>query len=192
MLIAGVDSDTNGSIAILDTVQCTFAVYKMPKHIKVLTSGQNRAELIIQNLGIFCVDICKFIDKVYIEEQWSRPNQSTPATFGFGRTYGEIRGCFATAFAANNKFDRVNCIHSSIWKHDLRLSSDKREAVELATKLFPECAHGWSKVKNTSAAEACLIALWALSNEGIRLKSGTNVVPSGQHYSSTDVMERLV
>ncbi len=122
------------------------------------------------------------VTRFYLEEQWSRPQQDSGATFTFGQTFGDIRSTVATSLAINEQLtpeevdEKLRFVPALDWKASMRLSSDKELSLRLADKLFPECGKAWAKKSlYTSAAEAALIAFYGATQEGLRLPPGAVV-----------------
>ena len=148
---------------MLDLSAATLDIYPL-SHRHRPVNGRNRIELLAPALAALMLDLTLHADVVWIEEQWSRPMQDAGATFGFGRTFGGIEqaatmGLIAAGCPVEKASERVRFVPGGEWKHTLRLSADKAQARDLASRLFPECKHAWKLVsKHTSAAEASLLA----------------------------------
>lgn len=184
MVIVGVDTDAKGSVAILDCRAAPILdIYPIPNRIKLLTSGTKRTETNYPALAAIMAELISLVPvgRVYLEDQWSRPAQDSGSTFTFGKTFGDIRTAVAAGFLGTGLTpdavdEKIVYVHGGVWKHEMRLDSDKAKARDLADRLFPECKHAWKLTsKHTSAAEASLIALWGATKEGVRIRPGTIV-----------------
>jgi len=186
VVVIGFDTDAKGSIAILD---CriedapTLDVYAVPNRHKVLKSGTKRLGTNYPALAALMVELISSVpvDYLYLEEQWSRPDQA--GMFTFGQTFGDCRTAVAGALIAaghtpEHADEKIVFVPGGEWKHEMRLDSDKSKSLALASAIFPECKQAWKLVsKHTSAAEASLLALYGASKKGIRLKPKTTVLP---------------
>lgn len=186
MLVIGIDTDSKGAIAVLDTELLSLDVYAIPNVVKTLTDGSNRRSIDYPVLAAIMIDVTCHADAAFLEHQWSRPQQGAASTFGFGQSYGEIRAATAAGFLANHHDVEdtramINLIPAGDWKHYMKLDADKDKSLELATKLFPLCAKAWKKKSlHTSAAEASLIALYGASVSGVRMKPGSVIRPQNE------------
>lgn len=188
MIIVAADTDSKGSIALLDCRNLRdirLDVYETPNRQRQLSNGSKRSETNYPALVATMVELISSapVDKVYLEEQWSRPKQGVASTFGFGQTYGEYRAATAAGLlAAGTRLEDVEskivCVPGKDWKPAMRLGDDKSLALSLATRLFPLCAQAWAiKTRHTSAAEASLLALYGASKEGVKIPAGAIVRP---------------
>jgi hypothetical protein len=165
--VIGVDTDSKGSIAVLDTTNKLVTIYYIPsERRKLKTSDKTRAHMLGRTLAKYCFEIfndTQPINGIFVEEQWSRDGQSAPATFTFGCVYCAIMQALDSAAQLVRNDTPLTPIHSTVWKHALGLDSDKAKARALATKLFPKCASAWKLTSlHTSAAEALLLAFYGL------------------------------
>lgn len=188
MLIVGVDTDAKGSVAILDCrnpVRPQLDIYPIPNRIKLLTDGTKRTETNFPALAAIMGELTSRVPvgRFYLEDQWSRPAQDSGSTFTFGKTFGDIRtavaaGLLASGVPSVDVDGKIVFVSGGVWKHEMRLDSDKAKSRNLASQIFPECQHAWKLIsKHTSAAEAALIALWGVTKEGIRIPRGAVVKP---------------
>lgn len=190
MVIIGIDTDAKGSIALLDfsrlrEKKATLDIYAVPNRHKVLKSGTRRLEVDYPALVAIMVEMTSrvSVDRLYLEDQWSRPMQDSGATFTFGKTFGDCRtasaaGLLATGLNPLEIDEKIVYVPGKDWKSVMRLDSDKEKSITLANNLFPACAKAWKLVsKHTSAAEAALLALYGASQEGVRIPPGLVVSP---------------
>jgi len=188
MVIIGIDTDAKGSVAILDArnpEHPLLDIYAIPNRYKVLRSGTKRLEVDYPALAAIMIGLISSVDvtRAYLEDQWSRPNQDSGATFTFGKTFGDCRSATAAGFLVTGMnpaavYEKIVYVPGEEWKASMRLSSDKELSLTLASKLFPSCAQAWKlKSKHTSAAEAALLALFGASKEGLKLPRNAIVTP---------------
>lgn len=188
MIVVGMDTDAKGSVAILDCRNRSkplLDVYAIPNRYNQLKSGSKRIEIVFPALVAIMVELISSVpvDKVYLEEQWSRPKQGVASTFGFGRTFGDCRsataaGLLASGVRLDDVESRIVFVPGADWKPAMRLDNDKSRAIALANSVFPNCAHAWKKTSlHTSAAEASLLALYGATQEGVRIPPGSVVMP---------------
>lgn len=182
MVVAGIDTDSRGSIALLDTSPWCLDVYPLPTLSTTLKSEKVRLSLDYHVLVAIMEDLIFHVDAAWLEHQWGRPGQSAPATYGFGQTNGDIRTAVAAGFlkkglSLEEVRKAIHHVAAADWKPALGATADKAQTRNLASLCFPECAHAWAMVKHTSAAEAALIALYGLSQMGIKIPRGTIIKP---------------
>ena len=183
MIVLGIDSDVRGSAALLNAHDLTLDVWALPNREKVLGSGKKRLELDFPVLVATLIELTCLADVVVIEEQWSRPSQDIGAMFGFGQTQGDLRASVAAGLLAKgvkiaDVRSKISYVPGSVWKPAMRLDQDKNKSHALADLCFPDCKHAWKLKKHTSAAEASLLALYELSQRGVRLQRGSRWKPA--------------
>lgn len=178
MKFLGIDTDTKGSIALIDSAANTLTVYKMPAHmVEISDSDKLRVDKpALANLMLRLITSHR-PDVIVYEQQWARPatgvgkdgkvkkTQGIASTFTFAEAYGAIQGSVYSAVAHVQSTDdayvpRIEPVTGKKWKSGFKLPADKPAAVALATSFFPACAGYWELSKNVSAAEATLIALY--------------------------------
>lgn len=191
-IVVGIDSDTKGSIAVLDWDGGRLDVYKFP-HRQVEIGGTMRprideaatASLIKAVLDTHNPSL------VLVEEQWARQGQGVTSSFTFGDVYGFCKGAVLGA----NPSARLHLVTGAVWKTAFSLTRNhlnitdtgnkgrkllKAAARTYATKLFPNHGPFWTKEAYTSAAEASLIALYGLLCVLNYKPDKKTIVPSGQ------------
>jgi len=179
-VIIGIDTDAKGSIAVLNTSAHTLDIFPIPNREKKLSSGKSRLEVNYPVLAALMVELSTHVlaDRIYLEDQWSRPKQDSGATFTFGKTFGDCRtatvsSLLAAGLSPEDSEERMRFVPGSEWKAELNLDSDKNKSLKLASLLFPNCSDAWKlKSKHTSAAEAALLAFWGVGKERIVLRAG--------------------
>lgn len=83
-----------------------------------------------------------------------RRTMGAQSSFGFGRSYGLIRGVCAANFLT------IQDVTPQSWKKALRVAGDKDQARQRASALFPRHAHCWPLKKHDGRAESAMIALY--------------------------------
>lgn len=178
MRLLGIDTDSKGCVALLDDQAHTLDLYYIP----TTESSRGRAAFDRAKLASYFRHIFTLpVDHVYFEEQWSRKDQSSVATFTFGDVYGSIIQAVESAAFYSNQAPEYHYVSGREWKGKLGLSSHKGYAVQLADKVFPGCVKGWEKAsrqatrsgKYTSGAESALLAFYGsvLQRNRVRLPS---------------------
>lgn len=180
---------------MLDDVKLTLTVYKMPACDEAI-NGSDKLRVDKHALATFMLRLFGKArpDFITFEEQWARPatgvdkdgkqikTQGIASTFTFAEAYGAIQGAIYSAVAHQRSADsaylpQIWSVSGRKWKGGFGLSSDKKEAVALATRLFPHCARYWQLAKNVSAAEASLIAYYGAVVFAGRQVKVTDAVP---------------
>lgn len=159
--IIGIDPGANGAFARINPDKLTLRIWDMP--MKQVTKSGKRNE----------VDVAAILDMLpaseievisYIEDVWSLPHDGHVGAFNFGDRYGMVRGAL---LASDIILKRVR---PQSWKIKMGCPADKNGARALACELFPNHVDEFKRVKDDGRAEAALIALYGVLNEGFRLK----------------------
>jgi len=177
MIIVGIDTDSKGSIAKLNTETNEVMIFAIPNAIQVVNKTK-RLRIDVPKL----VELLEFIlsdaDIIYLEQQNARPKQGAASTFTFGMTYGIIIG-ISNAMSTNGTL--IKFVTGAKWKNAMGLTRDKKKTVATATLLAPDLQHAWKKIKYTSAAEAFLIALYGCGMSGVVLNKKP-LIPVKREY----------
>ena len=88
---------------------------------------------------------------VVVEAVHAMPKQGVSSSFKFGVSYG-------VALSLAQSLGTWSLVTPKIWKHDLGLTSDKNESLELARALWPDAP--LARKKDNGRAEALLMAEW--------------------------------
>lgn len=155
-IYCGIDPGLTGALAFLDTEAARLSVFDMPI-VKVTTGDKTRSHMDPDKLA----DIIDRFNptKSLIENVHSTPNDGHVGAFTFGKATGIVIGIFAGIGLP------LAQVTPGKWKKDLRVPADKEEAMNVATRLFPQCRPLWSRKKDHGRAEAALISLYlAISN----------------------------
>lgn len=182
MIYVGCDLDANGALAVLNLSDSPHMdVAHLPKEIITRTTGTRRAYLEGDGLSRLCLEVVSLSPRVImLEEQQAFDGDGAHAMFTHGFNVGRMHGSLSTAVMAAGKKEevRIETIRPVEWKGhfglifpSLAYKDKKKKCVEFASTLFPHHAHLWAKVKDTSLAEAALIALFTALSDGTKLPS---------------------
>jgi len=110
-------------------------------------------------------------DLVVLEESHAMPKQGVSSTFRYGQAYGTLIGII------DDQELQLHQVLPKEWKKALGLapapitltpskqtSYRKRQALDLATELYPYHREQWSRIKDNHRAEALLLAHWGAKN----------------------------
>ncbi len=145
--ILGIDPGTSGAWALLAPDSGVVHVYDFPlmEHF-----GHN-----VIDYKILSAQMGAFKDQIQlavIEDVHSMPMQGVASTFSFGVSKGVVLGLAASFMIP------IYTPPPAIWKMNLGLTKDKQDSFNLATKLFPDYSHHWTKKSDDGKAEALLLA----------------------------------
>lgn len=146
----GIDPGFTGAIAFLDYEQNFLQIADMP-----LTSHRNRKQIDGTALSIMFAPHNPFNTMVIIEDVHSMPNQGVSSTFWFGYNSGIILG------VAKALTFRTLKVPPGVWKSALNLSTNKKDSLALAKKVFPDYSDYFKRAKDDGRAEAALLAYFA-------------------------------
>lgn len=148
-MIIGIDPGAMGAIAVLDNGSI-FGIYDMP--IMLIRRGKTDKKIVdgyaLRTLPITMADVLA----AYIEQVGGIPGQSASAAFNFGRSAGIPEGWLKCNGV------RVEEVPPGTWKRALKVNGGKDGARAMASRLWPDSAHLFKRVKDDGRAEAALIA----------------------------------
>lgn len=166
MRIIGIDPGLAGGFSVLDEAGLLLAAGNFPTNA---TKKNGKTPTRIDGYGLAGI-----IDKInpthaFIENVSSRPRQQ--GQFQFGVNTGVLHGIMY-AFGVE-----ITLVPPAVWKGVYQLkrgegedkSQVKTRAREIASKLYPDQADFFARVKDDGVAEATLIALYGL---GVVSKKG--------------------
>lgn len=161
-LILAVDPGFKGALALYDPVaKSCVSIKDMPL---MMRPNQKRNELDLQSLadfiGIYSKDIYfAVIERVsamtYKDRHGEIRGQGAAASFEFGRATGIVQGVVASYNIP------TILVHPSAWKSAMGLTSNKKESLDLAKRLFPDFRHYFLRMKDDGRAEAILMAVFS-------------------------------
>ena len=147
--IVGIDPGLTGGIAILSMSGRLEDIRPMPTNKPLVIKqtnthkgnykGHSGSLLGHTQTRVWPYDIFRYLKRygtaiecVVIEDVHSMPGQGVASTFNFGRSYGAVEGV-VDCLSCHNK--RVSPV---VWKAAMNLSSNKKQSLELASKLWPD------------------------------------------------------
>lgn len=159
MIILGVDPGQNGGYALMDDSARLLAAAHFPQR-KVVKNGKTVS--IIDGLALANTWRDSFVARAFVEQVAGRPRQA--GQFQFGVSTGMLHGILC---ASDIPFALVA---PATWKamvgikrgEDETKQDTKTRARIMASSLYPDHAHLFSRVKDDGPAEATLIALYGI------------------------------
>lgn len=149
-VIVGIDPGKTGAIATLRDGKLV-SVEDMPT-IEILVSGKKRDRQSAAALSDLLAD--ESISHVFLEQVGVRPMEGAVGAFSFGRGFGQIEGILAAIRIPHT------LVTPQVWKKKLGVPADKGGARLFASRLFPDHAKLFARVKDDGRAEAALIAYY--------------------------------
>lgn len=140
-MIVGVDPGRNGAIAVLDTDSRRVICHDMPS----------------TTLGLHdLIASLPSIKHAAVERPFYPAHVGTKSVATMAFNYGVLLGALAWRSIP------VIEVAPARWKKSLNLSSSKAASREQASRIFPDDAHQWKRVRDDGRAEAALIAWWGI------------------------------
>lgn len=149
----GIDPGASGALAFYDPSTDTLRVWDMPTH-NVRVAKKIRRKIDIFTLANIVDELADETIIAAVEEVGAMPKQGVTSSFSFGFA----AGCAQMVVAAHGIALRTPT--PSVWKRDMRITSDKNGARREASRLMPKHAQKWSLVKHDGRAEAALLAYY--------------------------------
>jgi crossover junction endodeoxyribonuclease RuvC len=152
MIVAGIDPGFEGGLAVLNEHR-NLETCLMP------TVGEGTKRRVNASaVATFLTE--RDVEHVVIERVGAMPKNGAASMFRFGMGYGQLMGVVAA----------LNYPHEFVtprkWKGAFGLSKDKEQSRSRILELYPEHAEQFARKKDEGRAEAALIALWRLKQEG--------------------------
>lgn len=163
MLLIGVDPGTSGAIAFRELGSDEVRVVDMPKVVsskrKMGADGEShmrtRSSVDLFALAVMLDAAAKDTPVLAVLEQVGvMPHDGGVQAFGFGASYGGVKGVMAGLFL------RVLEVRPAKWKKLLEVPADKDMARARASALFPRGSAQWPLKKHDGRAEAALLTLY--------------------------------
>jgi len=148
-LICGIDPGMSGAFALLADGELV-EVADMPV---IEVNGKRRlnaaaaAEIVIRFNAALTV----------IEQVGAMPRQGVASTFAFGYGAGVLEGLHAALGRS------ILMVRPNVWKREASVPADKSAARMMATRLWPDQAALFARVKDDGRAEAALLARWGMT-----------------------------
>lgn len=159
MIFIGIDPGLSGAICTLDTkYENDIQIFDMPrsKDDSKKIDGCTIGKILRPYRG----DLTAYTTMAIIELVHAMPKQGVSSMFNFGRTCGIIEGV-CDGLDISKIF-----IPPSVWKSNMKLTKNKDDSRELATRLFPDSAHLFKRKKDDGRAEAALLAYYGVQHFG--------------------------
>lgn len=166
MRVLGIDAGAGGALALLDTDRNTLDVRDMPV-VLVNRKAQVNENFLAEEIRMMSPD------KAVLERVHAMPKQGVSSTFSFGLSYGVVRGVLAGLEVP------FVLIEPREWKRVFRLGADKGLARQMASRMRPQDAAMFARVKDHGRAEATLLALFGAGQASLHfvLDSPENPAP---------------
>jgi len=146
-MIIGVDPGFTGAIAF-DFKTLGLKVYDLP-----LTMYNKRKQVDPAALNTLIRNNYSTVSAIVVlEDVHAMPKQGLVSTFRFGYNAGILLGVLSTHDLT------IVRVKPAVWKSALGLTSNKKDSLTLARKLFPEQADLFKRAKDDGRAEAALLA----------------------------------
>ena len=149
--ILGIDPGISGALALIDhSNNNVYKVWDMPLTSAKSTSGKKSIDPIIlaNDLTVYAPDIALAV----VEDVHAMPGNGSVSMFNFGVSKGLILGMIYMSKCP------AFTVPPAVWKGVFGLSSNKDSSREMASQLYSESAHKWSRKKDDGRAEAVLLA----------------------------------
>lgn len=164
MAVLGIDPGLKGALALVSDAGVLVETWDMPVTGKLFGKGLEVnpafvADLVDEAIEIARAELSEDI-RACVERVGPRPGQGVTSMFGFGVSFGMLRGVLAarqvpTTYAQPQR-----------WKRFFGLDGRKEGARTYASEQWPAQAHRFRRVKDDGRAEAALIALYSVRNSG--------------------------
>jgi len=152
-LILGVDPGLNGALAFFDVGAGSITVNDMP----TIEAGVKSKRVVDEAALAKLIDgFGGVIEHAFVEKVGAMPGNGAVSMFGFGVSYGLVRGVLAANFIP------ITLVPPQTWKSRLGVPASKEGARARASQLLPAFSHLWPLVKHDGRAEAALIAYYGV------------------------------
>ena len=148
-MILGVDPGLNGALAFLDVTAGSLTIHDMP----TIEAGV-RSKRVVDEAALARLIDPAAANAAFIEKVGAMPGNGAVSMFGFGVSYGLVRGVVAANFIP------VTLVPPQTWKSKLGVPASKEGARARASQLLPAFSNLWSLAKHDGRAEAALIAYY--------------------------------
>jgi len=145
--ICGIDPGNGGAFALLLDGRLE-AVDDMPV---IEVNGRRR----INAAAVTDIVVRYNADLTVIEQVASMPRQGVASTFAFGYGAGLLEGVHSALGRS------LTLVRPATWKRAAAVPADKGAARMMASRLWPEQASWFARVRDDGRAEAALLARWS-------------------------------
>ncbi len=155
MMVIGIDPGFNGAVSFLHkdvSNKDILTINDLP--VKMINDRKQICEVRFADI-LKHPSIIPYKTLAVIEDVHAMPKQGVVSMFRFGYNAGILLGALACLRIKTVK------IKPAVWKSSLGLSSDKKESLAMAKRLFPDNKSDFVLAKHDGRAEAALIAYWA-------------------------------
>lgn len=151
--ILGIDPGITGAVALIIDGKL-LKIWDIPVTEKLVGKGNEINPYLLSDVIKEAIEIAGNEPiTAHVEDVNARPGQNVTAIFGFGMSFGMIRGVLASHGIS------TRLIRASIWKKQAHLiKKDKDASRGVAISHFPEAAHYLKRAKDHNRAEAILLA----------------------------------
>ncbi len=154
-MILGVDPGLNGALAFLDVAAGSLTIHDMP----TIEAGVRSKRVVDESTLARLIDPAA-ANAAFIEKVGAMPGNGAVSMFGFGVSYGLVRGVVAANLIP------VTLVPPQTWKSKLGVPASKEGARARASQLLPAFSHLWPLAKHDGRAEAALIAYYGAVHAG--------------------------
>ena len=164
--VAGVDPGAKGAIALIYPDDGWLRIIDMPTYEVTRTKKKT-----LIDGGSIC-DFLRAGQPVHLfnEEVASSPQMGVASAFSFGMNYGSIKAIASALQIPQSE------VRPQVWKKELRVPKDKKEATGRAKELFPRAT---SQFTRPDRAEAALICLYGVLQLGHTIRKFIVPYPEG-------------
>jgi len=148
LTIAGIDPEVSGAVAFL-TASSHVEVVDVPT--SVLARGKRSVDA-----HALAALFDRALGHVFLEPASARPGQGMVSMFGYGESFGLLRGVLAALGIPRT------LVAPATWKGILQVPEARDGAKARASQLLPASAHLWLLKHRHGRAESALVALYGL------------------------------
>lgn len=153
MRVLGMDPGVSGAIAVLSDDGRLIEVFDMPV-FKIKGKSKLDTHQLGRMIGKYATD-----SRAVIEQVGAMPGQGVTSMFTFGFCAGALHGAVGALGMP------LELVSPRTWKARFRLSKDKEESRQAASRRWPG-TDTFARVKDGGRAEAALIALYSIETSG--------------------------
>lgn len=155
MIVIGVDPGVTGAISFLTIETKKIAVHSFPTRPR--PDGRNELDLkkLVRLIhGYILQDIRLAVIELVGAGSFAGRKAGSVSSFTFGKSYGEVLGIL-TALGID-----IVKVRPAVWKHLMKLNSDKDLSRLRAREAFPSIADQFKSKNSDGKAESALLAMF--------------------------------